>query len=408
MALQLIDQTTDLGGHEWHRITQLYAIPEAIKTASDQQMRGGEDTPDHLFADPIGRRYPCHTAAAVVASAAYLYEKAAHLVTRPEIAQIESRILSSANYFNVTDEVSQLKDAIKQAHVYDESALPDDAFALVVPHPNGQDKIRKYPLRNALEVKEAADYFMGYRDDFIFSDRQTIAAKILEKQAKHGASLGEHRDAIEKQAGLGTCPGGVVTDFLQTRIDSLNHTGQQGEWRNGLEGLQKTIAGDPSKVHSPDILCKIAKVVDNIDRECRFVSAYDTMLDRPEDVLFQLTEKIASDVTAELVGSNMTGNFFKKSDLAAVPLESLRAVMGDEFASAISSGNAWVNVEKMAQIVPTLPLGDMQQLETALFEQSIYPIATKTAQDGIGLATETVQQAAQVETADPGSLWNKF
>jgi hypothetical protein len=406
--LQLVDQNTDLGGHEWHRITQLYAIPDNVKTAGLEHIQGGADVQDHMFADPVSRKFPCHTASATIASAAYLYEKAGHLVDRPEVAQIESRIVSSADFFNVGQDVSQLKATIKKAHTFDEKELSDDSFALVIDNGSDRERTRKYPMRNALEVKRAAEYLIAHRDEFTYDDRHTIACKIIEKRAEFGAGLGDLTNIIEKQAGMGTCPGSRVVELLQTRIDSLNYNGKQGEYREALGALCEKIAGDPANVHDPATLHKIAGVVDNIDRECRFNNSYGVMLDRPEDVLFQLTEKIASDVTSELVGSSMTGNFFKRSELAAVPLESLRAVMGDEFASAISTGNAWVDVEKMAAIVPTLPLGDMQQLESALFEQSVYPIATKTAQAGVGLPVEAVQQAARAENSDPGSLWSKI
>ena len=79
MASSILDHTQDLSGVETHRLTSLYAPPEFVKTASHEQLYGpeGGGLPNHVFADPVHRLYPCHTKAATWMSCLFFMDKMA-------------------------------------------------------------------------------------------------------------------------------------------------------------------------------------------------------------------------------------------------------------------------------------------------------------------------------------------
>ena len=62
MTITVLDHTQDLSGVETHRLTSLYEPPEFVKKADGERLYGNAETlPQHVYADPLGRLYPCHT-----------------------------------------------------------------------------------------------------------------------------------------------------------------------------------------------------------------------------------------------------------------------------------------------------------------------------------------------------------
>lgn len=400
-----IDQTLDHNGQSIHRIISAFGAPAFVKAASREELCGEENMPPKLFADVTRRRYPCHTPAATWMSAAFFYEKAGEY--NPALREhIAAQIGKSARYFKIAEDVHALADKITKAAEVDESKLPDDVFAIVFTDADGH-KERRLPLRNAGEIKAAAAWLVKYRDDLVFDDRHQIAGKILEKAAKFGANVNEQRDALEKMAGLGVCAVKDAVALIRNRVNWLGHTDKPSPLQTELLKLASLLTEKPSRLYHFGPLVKLAQLVDQFDREHSLHTKYDDEFERPEDMLFAITEKVAAELSDELVGNTLTGNYYKKADLQRIPVSQFGDSLGEDFVDAVSAAGAWVDTEKLARIIPTLPLGDAELFDAVVAEAGIPPFATKAA------AAIRVPLAAECELASrhvpsTGSLWQRI
>jgi len=400
--MSVLDQRLDLNGQDIHRIVTLYGCPAFVKQAARADTCGTDDMPPHQFADPTRKLYPCHTAAATWLSTAFFHEKKAEF-TPTQAARIEERLQHAATYFKIDQLTAGLLDKIAAATTVDETTLPDSAFAIVFDNADGERE-RHYPMRNALEVKAAADWLAVNRDELPFDDRRSIADRILEKAASFGANISEHRYDLEKMSGVGICAAADAAKLVRRRVACIPHTKLPTLEREEMLKVAEIVERDPERMYHHSPLVKLAGIIDTFDRQHGLHRHYGADLPRPEDVLFAVTSKVAADVSNELVGSPLTGNYFKRAELSRVPLQDLSDALGPDFVDAVSTANAFVDTEKLADIVPTLPLSDAKLFDTVVTSAGVQPFATKSA------AAQTItpqdQMAlAQAHTPAPGSLW---
>jgi len=121
------------------------------------------------------------------------------------------------------------------------------------------------------------------------------------------------------------------------------------------------LLSGPFEARDQGYRTKMAALMDQFDRETGLNQLYDEGgLDRPEDVLFQVTEKVASDFLGRHVRTT-TGTIYEKVALAMLDTETLRNWMGDEFAD--DCGGVMLDVQKLADIIPTLPRPDAEMFE---------------------------------------------
>jgi hypothetical protein len=400
----VIDQQDDRNGQETYKLHTMYGFPNFVKEASAADICGGATLMPHQYADQTMRMYPCHTGPATIVSSAFFFEKKAYM-NKHRATNIENNILQSADFFGVRQTVDELQKKIGAARQYDEVNLPDDAFAIVQDDGSG-NKTRKYPLRNALEVKAAADWLIKYRDELPFRYRNQIADKILKKAAEYGAGLDSCREPLEKMAGRGVCAAKHAADLIRARINALGHTHQPNKLQQELLKLADMCDDTPQSIRHYHVLTKIAEAVDQFDRIHGLYRNYDDVIQRPDDVLFAVTEKAAAELDNEIVGNMLTGNFYKKADLARVPLRDLGDALGDDFVSEVSTANAWVDTEKLAAIVPTLPRDDAELFDEVLSAAGIMPFAQKSASVGTAMSRAEELNAASAHKPHPGSLWS--
>ena len=75
--MSTLDQTQDISGRETHRLTALFPPPDFVKSASQDRVAGGDNLQRHMYADPLAKLYPCHTAPATWMSALFFEDKRA-------------------------------------------------------------------------------------------------------------------------------------------------------------------------------------------------------------------------------------------------------------------------------------------------------------------------------------------
>lgn len=310
-------------------------------------------------------------------SALFFADKRANFNAK-QAADIQERIHSSAKYFGILGLVEELETKVAAANSNDISALPDSDFAIVWVGANGA-KERHWPLRNATEVKYAAAHFNTYRDEFVFEDRHKIAEKILAKAETCAADIGEHEHLLALTAGHGACAAKVACDMLRGRARLVSRQNQEAATE--LVKLAEVLEQNPEKAREQGTRVKLASVVDEFDRANHLHRLYDAGgLERPEEVLFAVTEKAARDFMSDNVETT-TGNVYSLSDLEKLAVEDVRNWMGDDFADAVSAGGVYIDRDKVAAIVPTLDRGMAATLDRMLQESKISAVVhTKAAE----------------------------
>jgi hypothetical protein len=386
-----MDQTQDLSGRNFYRLTKLCPPPEFVKKASVQDLCG-EDLQPETYGDPRRRLFPCHTAAATWASMAFLLDKRAEF--KPYDAEmIEERIMRCAAIHGITNSLTRLKeDFVKSAKTGTIEDFPDDIFAMI--WPEGDKKVRRYPMRNALEVKAAAEYVFKYRDRMPFEMRQAMADKVLQKQAQFGVTFGpELNEYIEKQAGHGACSAKEAVELIYNRVQATKSSDKLNDLQIEMLKMARAIGEHPAQFREPGMRIKVASVIDQFDREHRLHGQYGPELPRIEDILFGITGKKMASVVNEHV-STTTGNLYKLADLERIKLGDVRDYFGDGLAEAFTSDGIHIDSEKAARIIPTLPRGDMEQLDRLMDDMGIKPMAKEASAQAIKISDNYLQDLA--------------
>lgn len=378
----VLDQAKDRTGQELHRITSLYSPPDFVKHASYNNICGDPKTlPLHIYADPRARRFPCHTPASTWMSAAFFADKRACYSNR-DAETVEDRLVKAATYHGIAGDLQNIFEKASKYHANDKDALPDESFAFVWSKDDGSVE-RHLPLRNKHEVKCAAEYVHEHRDEFTYSDRQVMAEKVLVKSSEYGADIGPHLEYLEKQAGYGTCSGKAAAKLLDSRAGMTNNHHAQQQ----LKAAASLIRNNPDVAHSPEKMQKLAAFVDAFDHANGIVRDYGHSVPRPEDVLFNINEKMAEEVSSAHIPMT-SGNIYKVADLQNVKLDVIRDWMGADFANEVSAGGLYVNMNKLAELLPTLPRGDAEQFDRLLSTTGVQPFAKEAAHVPEGLSRQ--------------------
>jgi hypothetical protein len=368
-----VDHVADVNGELLHRYSQLYDFPEFVKKANLEKVFRPRSDAVTYYADPVRRQFPCDDAASTWLSALYFTEKRAEFHPKDR-TRIQERLDNYVHYWRIEAPVRAMlvKNAAYNREL--DGALPDSAYAFVWQDGATGRKERRLPLRNAAEVKAAAEYVEQYRDRFTFKDRHTMSKRILEKAARYGAAVAPQLDFLEKQAGRGVCDPDRVVAMLRDRAKLASLPALQQH----LVKLAATVKGQPRQALGPDMLVKLAEIVDEVDRALGVYGRYSRDVPRPEDVIFEVTFTKAAAETVALVPLT-SGKTYAKTDLAKVGLDEVRSLFGDDFADEVKGGVGRVDVEKLAELAATLPRGDAELFDSLMADCNVSPRLVKAA-----------------------------
>ena len=371
----IFDHTQDLTGTEKHRLTQICPAPDFVKSASHDQLCGDpEKLEPHLYANATDRVYPCHSKAATWMSALFFGDKRDQL-PQTKAAQAEQRILKAASYWGIQPLVQEAWDkvaAAKQAGVHN---LTDDDFALV--WENDGRKERHYPLRNAAEVKHASAWFGENHSQFGFADKHMMATRILEKAASYNTGV-ENAELLQRCSGRGYCPkddAAAAWDKRAALVANVNP-----DYAQQASKMAASIRSSDMEIHEQGRRVKMASLMDQYDRVTGLRRLYsaDGGLERPEDVLFKVTEKVARDFISEHV-QTINGAIYEKAALSQLDISQIQKWMGDDIADAC--GGVLLDTEKLAELLPTLPRPDADAFER-MAEAANVPVSFKEKSAG--------------------------
>ena len=368
-----VDQVSDANAAEFVRLSRLYDFPEYVKQEKMARLFEPGAAAVTTYADPVRRQYPCHTKAATWVSALYFAEKAAefHAKDRDRIA---ARIDHYADFWQIRGDVSRVREKRAGYEKEASAALPDSAYAYVWVDDATGRKDRHLPMRNAAEVKAAADYLHRYQDRFRFADRHVMAGKILEKAARFGAAVGPLVPFLEKQAGRGVGD----PDRVAAMIDARARLTDNPAVRREIVKLAAACRGKVRQVFTPETMVKLAETVDDLDRQIGLAGKYTDAIPRPEDVIFAATFSKAA-AEADQLCPVTTGRLYRKQDFTKIALSDVRDLFGTDFADEVRGGPDAVDPEKLAEVVSTLPRNDAELFDRLADEAGVNPTATKSA-----------------------------
>ncbi len=392
--IKCFDQTEDSNGQQLYKLAKLYSLPKFVKNASFQDIRG-ENLGNHQYADPIKKRYPCHTDAATYVSAMFFLEKMAEF-DKKTANMISSRLNHFVNYYGISKSVKTLKEKFASLLPKDSATLSDEDYALVLSDkesPSGKPE-KHYPLRNALEVRKAAEYLKIHTNTIPYTYRQKMASKLLEKANEYGASFGPLEDFVQKQAGDGTASAQDVASLLFDRARLLKRANKL-DYAEQMGKLALTVIKDASTIQDNEQLIKLAELVDDVDRISGLNKEIDD-LPRPEDTFFEITVKQASQLTKEHFATT-SGNIYKRSDIDKLKLSKVKDYLGEDFANEVSTGGVMLSPEKFAEIAPTLPRGDAELLDQLMHSIGVSAIAKEAAYKSTKLEHEDLIDLAKLK-----------
>jgi hypothetical protein len=355
--LAVHDQAQDNLGVEFYRVALTQTIPAYVKAASAEQLKGGPDLAPHAYADPATRRFPCHTAPATWMSYAQFRAKEAEL-DQTTCDRVASGLRAAGDFWGVRGDLDALDAArVKQAD-FDDSTLSDDYFAFVTP---GERRLR---LLNPGEIKVAAEWLGTYRDHFTYADRRAVALRVLARAEAENVKLADDAGALlHRTAGLGTCATAAAVGLIRERAALAAPRNEK--LAATLRQVAETVQAS-SLWHNHGLRVKLACALDEVDHCASLTASYadaDAPLDRPEDVLFAVTEKVAGDYMAQRVALP-NGTVYAGVDLARLSPAAVADHMGPVFADAlVDDTGLWIDGEKLAATVPTLARDDAENFE---------------------------------------------
>jgi len=378
MSNPVFDPADDKNFTELTKLASRYEFPKFVRDADLDYTTNPGEIAVTAYADPVRKKYACHSAAATWLSALYFHEKSAGY-TPTQRKEICKRFETFADYFGIRPAYKSIVKRASDSKLKDQ--LPDSSYAYVWQSDAG-DKERYYPLTSALEVKVAAEWLFENRDRIPFADRNVIGNRILEKAARYGARLGDDlTDFVEKQAGRGIPDPPELYAMLQNRAKLA----KRADHREAILKLAEAVQKTPQAALQPTELIKLAATVDLVDHTIG-LTEYTDILPRPEDVIFKVTFTKAASDHGRLC-TLQTGSVYDKNQLSKLAREDLIDIFGEDFAKEVSAGFD-VDPEALAQVAHTLPRGDAELLENLLAESGEYPQLAKNAACLNGLTLE--------------------
>lgn len=373
----------DSNRQQMYVLDRLCSVPDFVKSAADEPKEAISSLPSTVFADPINRKFPCHTKTATWLANAY-FQQNKHLYPKDRANAIQGSIEKFAEWFSVSQLVREFNARWTKAASVGSEKMADSEFALVLDDGQGH-KLRRMPMNNPLSVKMAGEYLFANRHMYTYDMRKTAAVRILKKafdadEGKLFKDAGvtyapgelhfspETLDYLERAAGCGTTHPRMAAEKIAQRMLMVS---KHNPLHAKLAELAVEVGG--LKSASRDQFTKLASVIDAVDRETGICDHYLEGVDMPEEMFFAVTEKQASDILGQFI-TLQTGNVIPIELLSSLPLEKVSEVLGPDFANAVKDGKSGVDPVKFAEIAPTLPRD-----EAVLLERVIHAATEKIA-----------------------------
>lgn len=318
----------------------LHGLPAFVKAAAVVTDEAVKSLPQTAFADPM-RKLPIHNKVATWCSYLSFYSGAVADPTKSAAVKLEK----AAAFWGIGEECREITENLKKAST--PRPATDDDFAMVSEWEG--EKIRRFPIAGSENVKQSAADLVQERKRYPFPWRKVAAQRIIKRASDLSVRLvNDHQ--LQQMAGIGTAKAAEIVPHLRLRAKVVKDA--------NIRERFNMLADEVSKIESldTDTLSKMAEAIDLADRASGIYQYYGRGIDTPEQICHRHSLKELREKRANLIGLT-NGQGVSKEALAKMDADKFTA-LGDDFVGAIKGANGKVDVEKAAEIVPTLPADD--------------------------------------------------
>lgn len=382
--MERFDLHGDVSHEQISKFSKWYDFPQYVKQASVDQLLDLPEKPS-AFADPIHKHFNCATKAATYLSCVFFAENASSMnsVDRKYVGE---NLKKFASKWGITPDCDAVFARQVELRQNTDANLPDSAFAIVKASEDGQ-LVRQYPLRNAREVKAAAEWFVenlpGLRNEFQYSDRRLFAQKILTKASEFGADVNAQQETLERHAGYGTGPSDKIAQMLENRARLAS-----GRISDDEVVAMRVLADATRKLAAHqmdhDTRGHLVSTVDSCDRQLGLLNKYTDGVPAPEDVIYAYTESKISAIRDNTFETTI-GSVYTLDQAKKLSKDLVRDVFGADFADDVSTGLR-VDAAKLATIAATLPRNDAHTFDDMMREAGEKPV--KLAHVALGISSD--------------------
>lgn len=330
-----------------------YAKLMLTKAASGESADIG-NLPISAFADGAGREYPCHSKEAVFASAVK------YTLAPGGRKNVLDEIMKAARVFNVDDDVLFAIDDIRQRQHQQKSAGSPTVYAL----PTEQ----YFPISTKEELAESmvdfrkAAHLLPFRMRFIAANNMAKAAEF---------HLVDATDYVKAASGAAVKSSADISAGLYDRV-SPDH-------RNREVYVKAANAVAETKKMAREYALKLCAALDVMDKAAGIHDNYSSV-PTPEEIVFgakakpRALVKLANGFTVDLL--KIKSSSLRIDDLAELGSGFIDAVAEDPFVAmgvpkeAGITGDPNINYTKLANMLPTLNVGDSNMFMSILRKKS--------------------------------------
>jgi len=306
----------------YHLLHQNPQAADYVKQA-ELDITQAEQLSDGEFAWPQRRLFPINTPHNTVLSCLYRQKCAA------VPADVDDRLKSAVQIYDVDAVVSATKTA-QAAPVAD---VPED---YLLPH------LRRLRIKTAADVPVAEKLLLEQYPRLGIEDRAEAFVNLVKKAQEYQTPLKPH---TYRMAGMTVCTTKTAMDFIEARRCATN----QPLLQQAYEKLASTLQGRGEFIQDRDALVNLADALTKLDKQAGLEKHYDKRLPDPIQTVFN-TDKLAEPMI------DLAGRSVGLSKLAALPSTFWSDVVGPDMIGDITDAAGRIDIEKLGQVLPTLPL----------------------------------------------------
>lgn len=320
----LCDQYTDPAyALLYHLLQERPDAADFVKSAELDDQRVNE-LPDSMFAWPARRLFPIDTPENTVLSTMYR-EKCAAVPT-----EVDDRLQKARDIYNVNPVLG--KRQVKTA-----SQTEDTVREHVLLPAHGRLRVRTPD-----DVKVAEELLLAQYPRLSIEDRAEGFTNLVKVAQEMKVPL---KPATMRMAGMTVCTTKVAQDFIEARRCAT----KEPLFQRAYEKLASAMSGRGEQIRNRDELVALCDAVAQLDKRAGLESFYDKHLPDPIRTVFN-TEKVAEE-SVDLAGRSVA-----LSKLASMPDTFWEDVIGLDLSRELMDKTGAVDLEKVRQIIPTLPL----------------------------------------------------
>lgn len=288
-----------------------------------------ETLPDTAFAWPARRLFPIDTPENTVLSSLYR-EKVAAVP-----ADVDELLKQAQEIYGVKPLLVAAQQQAQQAQQVKTAALQDDAVYLLPQH-------HRLRVKTAADVKIAEKLLLEQYPRLNLEDRAEGFINLVKVARDKGVAL---EPETHRMAGMTVCTTKIAMDLIESRRMATQQPLFQEAYTKLASAIRQT--GRPL-ISDRDELITLADTVAKLDKEAGLDKLYDKKIVDPIRTVFN-TEKVAEQMV------DLAGREVALSKLASLPSSFWEDVIGKDMLKEVVTGGR-VDSEKLAQVVPTLPL----------------------------------------------------